>query len=117
MPPTSWPSVTRDFQASARLPLYLSFPVKPETFGFDPTGTDLMIITGRTGSTTITPATLTRSRCRWLRRSTPSSLRLIGIALADATVTVACVCGGSLILAMAGLIERRPANTHHIGVD
>lgn len=32
-------------------------------------------------------------------------------------VVVACVCGGSLILAMAGLIEGRPAVTHHLGMD
>jgi len=43
--------------------------------------------------------------------------RLIGNALDDPQVTVACVCGGSLILAMAGLIEGRPAVTHHLGMD
>jgi transcriptional regulator GlxA family with amidase domain len=32
-------------------------------------------------------------------------------------VTVATVCGGSLALAMAGLIDGRHANTHHLGVD
>jgi transcriptional regulator GlxA family with amidase domain len=30
---------------------------------------------------------------------------------------VATVCGGSLVLAMAGLIEGRPATTHHLGRD
>src|SRR5262249_51750385 len=30
---------------------------------------------------------------------------------------VATVCGGSLVLAMAGLIEGRPATTHHLGLD
>jgi transcriptional regulator GlxA family with amidase domain len=43
--------------------------------------------------------------------------QLIGNALADPRVTVACVCGGSLIPAMAGLIEGRPAVTHHLGMD
>jgi transcriptional regulator GlxA family with amidase domain len=32
-------------------------------------------------------------------------------------VTVATVCGGSMILAMAGLIEGRPATTHQLGLD
>ncbi|TDV57607.1 DJ-1/PfpI family protein [Actinophytocola oryzae] len=32
-------------------------------------------------------------------------------------VTVATVCGGSLVLAMAGLIEGRPATTHQLGLD
>jgi transcriptional regulator GlxA family with amidase domain len=30
--------------------------------------------------------------------------------------TVATVCGGSMILAMAGLIDGRPATTHHLGM-
>ncbi|MEV6011735.1 DJ-1/PfpI family protein [Streptomyces sp. NPDC051976] len=32
-------------------------------------------------------------------------------------ITVATVCGGSLVLAMAGLLEGRHATTHHLGVD
>ncbi|MFH9424569.1 DJ-1/PfpI family protein [Streptomyces sp. NPDC017529] len=32
-------------------------------------------------------------------------------------VTVATVCGGSLVLAMAGLLEGRHATTHHLGLD
>jgi transcriptional regulator GlxA family with amidase domain len=32
-------------------------------------------------------------------------------------ITVATVCGGSLALAMAGLLEGRNANTHHLGKD
>ncbi|GAA5706561.1 glutamine amidotransferase [Streptomyces avermitilis] len=42
---------------------------------------------------------------------------LLGAALERADVTVAAVCGGSLVLAMAGLIEGRPATTHHLGMD
>jgi transcriptional regulator GlxA family with amidase domain len=38
-------------------------------------------------------------------------------ALDNPDVTVATVCGGSLALAMAGLLEGRNANTHHLGVD
>jgi transcriptional regulator GlxA family with amidase domain len=38
-------------------------------------------------------------------------------ALDNPDVTVATVCGGSLALAMAGLIEGRHAVTHHLGMD
>ena len=37
--------------------------------------------------------------------------------MANPDVTVATVCGGSLALAMAGLLEGRNAVTHHLGMD
>ena len=42
---------------------------------------------------------------------------LLKEALDRDRVTVATVCGGSMILAMAGLIEGRPATTHQLGLD
>jgi transcriptional regulator GlxA family with amidase domain len=42
---------------------------------------------------------------------------LLCAALGNPEVTVATVCGGSLALAMAGLIEGRHAVTHHLGMD
>jgi transcriptional regulator GlxA family with amidase domain len=42
---------------------------------------------------------------------------LMRTALADPTILVATVCGGSLALAMAGLLEGRHAVTHHLGMD
>jgi transcriptional regulator GlxA family with amidase domain len=42
---------------------------------------------------------------------------LLKEALDRPGLTVATVCGGSLVLAMAGLIEGRPATTHHLGLD
>ena len=42
---------------------------------------------------------------------------LIRRAFAAPDVTVATVCGGSLALAMAGLLEGRAAVTHHMGTD
>lgn len=42
---------------------------------------------------------------------------LLRDALHHPDVTVATVCGGSLALAMAGLIEGRHAVTHHLGMD
>ena len=46
-----------------------------------------------------------------------AAVPLVQKALDNPDVTVATVCGGSLALAMAGLIEGRNANTHHLGVD
>lgn len=46
-----------------------------------------------------------------------SATNLMAEALAQPNVTVAAVCGGSLGLAMAGLLEGRNAATHHLGVD
>jgi transcriptional regulator GlxA family with amidase domain len=46
-----------------------------------------------------------------------AAVPLIRQALGNPEITVATVCGGSLALAMAGLIDGRHANTHHLGVD
>jgi transcriptional regulator GlxA family with amidase domain len=42
---------------------------------------------------------------------------LLERAMGDPDVTVATVCGGSLVLAMAGLLEGRHVTTHHLGLD
>ncbi len=53
-----------------------------------------------------------------LARAVASELpRLLKAAMADSGVTVATVCGGSLVLALAGLLEGRRATTHHQGTD
>ncbi|MER6333792.1 DJ-1/PfpI family protein [Streptomyces sp. NPDC001034] len=41
---------------------------------------------------------------------------LLKQAMDDPDITVATVCGGSLVLAMAGLLEGRHATTHHMGL-
>lgn len=38
-------------------------------------------------------------------------------ALAKSGLTVATVCGGSLLLGLAGLLQDRPAVTHHLGME
>ncbi|MEV7404522.1 DJ-1/PfpI family protein [Streptomyces sp. NPDC091267] len=43
--------------------------------------------------------------------------RLLKAAMDNPQVTVGAVCGGSLVLAMAGLLEGRHATTHHLGLD
>jgi transcriptional regulator GlxA family with amidase domain len=53
-----------------------------------------------------------------LARALDSELGLVlRDAFASPDVVVACVCGGSLLPAMAGLTEGRPAVTHHMGMD
>ncbi|SEG35847.1 DJ-1/PfpI family protein [Paenibacillus sp. UNC499MF] len=42
---------------------------------------------------------------------------MLGKALKQKDVVVATVCGGSLVLAMAGLLEGRPAVTNQLGMD
>ncbi|CAG7640528.1 DJ-1/PfpI family protein [Paenibacillus allorhizosphaerae] len=42
---------------------------------------------------------------------------MIGQALGQKDIVVATVCGGSLLLAMGGLLEGRPAVTHHLGMN
>ncbi|MGW2008323.1 DJ-1/PfpI family protein [Streptomyces nigrescens] len=42
---------------------------------------------------------------------------LLKAAMDRPGLTVATVCGGSLVLALAGLLEGRHATTHHLGLD
>lgn len=42
---------------------------------------------------------------------------LLEQAMDDPAITVATVCGGSLVLAMAGLLKGRHATTHHMALD
>jgi transcriptional regulator GlxA family with amidase domain len=42
---------------------------------------------------------------------------LLTAAMDDPEITVSSVCGGSLVLAMAGLLKGRHATTHHTGMD
>ncbi|MEN2416598.1 DJ-1/PfpI family protein [Streptomyces rimosus] len=51
---------------------------------------------------------------RTLTTELPALLRA---AMENPDVTVSTVCGGSLVLAMAGLLEGRCATTHHMGLD
>ncbi|WP_351237001.1 DJ-1/PfpI family protein [Streptomyces sp. NPDC002133] len=83
------------------------------TARLDPERADLVVVPGAAGNVLdeeAIPAALARS----LGTELPVLLRA---ALEKPGVTVATVCGGSLILAMAGLIKGRPATTHHMGLD
>lgn len=53
-----------------------------------------------------------------LRRAAETRLpALIGQSFRRSDITVATVCGGSLVLALAGLLEERYAVTNHLGMD
>lgn len=56
------------------------------------------------------PATLGRA----LATALPTLLK---DAMAHPQITVTTVCGGSLVLAFAGLLDGRYATTHHLGMD
>ncbi|MEU5844708.1 DJ-1/PfpI family protein [Saccharopolyspora shandongensis] len=42
---------------------------------------------------------------------------LLKVAMENPEVTVGTVCGGSIVLSMAGLLAGRRATTHHMGLD
>ncbi len=85
------------------------------TARLEPDRADLVVVPGAAGRPTgdgadSIPAILGRT----LDTDLPALLKE---ALDRSGSTVATVCGGSLVLAMAGLIKGRPATTHHSGLD
>jgi putative intracellular protease/amidase len=85
----------------------------------DPAKADIIIVPGAAGP--VNPpedepeaVTIPMLLARTLDTPLPTLVRQ---ALDAPTVTVAAVCGGSLALAMAGLLEGRHVVTHHMGMD
>lgn len=81
----------------------------------DPDRADLLIVPGASGRASgegddTVPAILGRA----LETSLPAALKA---ALDKPGLIVATVCGGSLLLAMSGLLNGRPAVTHHLGME
>jgi transcriptional regulator GlxA family with amidase domain len=90
------------------------------TAALEPASADLIVVPGAAGSLPATdggpPAddSIQVILGRTLDTGLPELLKQ---ALDRRGLTVATVCGGSLVLAMAGLVEGRPATTHHLGLD
>lgn len=89
------------------------------TATLDPDNADLIIVPGAAGPIS-EPAdgskidTIPVLLARTMETNLPALMKK---ALDNPKVTVATVCGGSLALAMAGLLEGRHAVTHHMGMD
>lgn len=88
----------------------------------DPANANVLLLpgaAGRTGVPVDDGADIDRESVpARLGRAAASPLAdVVAEALEDDGTVVACVCGGSLIPAMAGLIEGRNAVTHHLGMD
>jgi transcriptional regulator GlxA family with amidase domain len=89
------------------------------TARLEPSQADLVVVPGAAGSLPqgeddVREDSIPVILARTLATSLPA---LLQEALDRPGLTVATVCGGSMMLAMAGLIEGRPATTHHLGLD
>ncbi len=81
----------------------------------DPNRSGIIVVPGASGSVEgdgpdTVPAILGRAMNTDLTE-------MIRQALGNKDIVVATVCGGSLVLAMGGLLEGRPAVTNHLGMD
>ena len=90
----------------------------------DPDRADLIVVPGaagrplRSGEGDVSAQERETTIPAILGRAVSSGLPgLLAKALAAPDTTVATVCGGSLVLSMAGLINGRNATTHHQGLD
>jgi transcriptional regulator GlxA family with amidase domain len=88
------------------------------TATLDPARADLVVVPGAAGHLPRENEALDDSIPAILGRTLDTGLpALLKEALDRPGLTMATVCGGSALLALAGLIEGRPATTHHLGLD
>jgi transcriptional regulator GlxA family with amidase domain len=87
------------------------------TAELDPSKPGYVIVPGASGPVDGDPDEVDTIPVLLARFGETAAVELMRKALANPDVTVATVCGGSLALAMAGLIEGRRAATHHLGMD
>src|SRR5690348_2207152 len=83
----------------------------------DPRRPGYVIVPGASGPVERDPDEVDTIPVLLARFGETAAIPLMRDAMADPGGTVATVCGGSLALAMAGLLEGRNAITHHLGVD
>ena len=87
------------------------------TAQLDPTKPGYVIVPGASGPIDGDPDEIDTIPVLLARFGETAAVPLIREAMANPDITVATVCGGSLALAMAGLLEGRHAVTHHLGMD
>jgi transcriptional regulator GlxA family with amidase domain len=87
------------------------------TAGLDPAKSGYVIVPGASGPIDGDPDEVDTIPVLLARFGETAAVPLMRQAIANPDVTVATVCGGSLALAMAGLLEGRNAVTHHLGMD
>jgi transcriptional regulator GlxA family with amidase domain len=87
------------------------------TAQLDPAKPGYVIVPGASGPVDGDPDEIDTIPVLLARLGETAAVPLIRQAMANPDVTVATVCGGSLALAMAGLLEGRHAVTHHLGTD
>jgi len=87
------------------------------TAQLDPSKPGYVIVPGASGPTEGDPDEVDTIPVLLARFGETEAVPLMREALANPDITVATVCGGSLALAMAGLLEGRNAVTHMLGLD
>jgi transcriptional regulator GlxA family with amidase domain len=87
------------------------------TAQLDPSKPGFIVVPGASGPLDGDPDQIDTIPVLLARFGQTAAISLLKEAMANPDVTVATVCGGSLALAMAGLLEGRHAVTHHLGMD
>jgi transcriptional regulator GlxA family with amidase domain len=87
------------------------------TAQLDPDKPGYVIVPGASGPVDGDPDEIDTIPVLLARLGETDAIPLMRKAMANPDITVATVCGGSLALAMAGLLEGRHAVTHHLGMD
>jgi transcriptional regulator GlxA family with amidase domain len=87
------------------------------TAQLDPSKPGYVIVPGASGPVDGDPDEVATIPVLLARFGETDAVPLMRLAMANPDITVATVCGGSLALAMAGLLEGRNAVTHVLGLD
>ncbi len=83
----------------------------------DPAKPGYVLIPGASGPIAGDPDEVETIPVRLARALDTELIPLLHRAFDNSEIAIATVCGGSTLLAMAGLIENRYATTHYLGVD